>query len=75
MKDLKVLSGILAIFFVLLAGAGCECKKDQPETYMVFGNAYQMTCKMSIRNYCGVTLRDCDDGNEYECMTNLIRVK
>lgn len=31
-------------------------------------------CKYSTRANCGLTLSDCEDGNRYECMQNVIRV-
>lgn len=63
------------IIFALLFLVSCSEQQKTYSTYEIFGNGYQMECASRQGAYCGVFLRDCKDGREYECLTNVVKVK
>lgn len=61
--------GLFAYFGVVNVNSGVGTE----ETYQL-ENGDIVFCKESILRYCGLTLKDCVDGFEYNCLTNVKKI-
>lgn len=46
-----------------------SCCKYPSITYLINGN--EVTCKQHVRQNCGLSLYQCDNGITYQCLTNV----
>lgn len=62
------------VMFAFFGWIGWMSKQPVPKypakVRMIDGRV--LSCKNHFRLHCGYTLNDCDDGNTYECATNLV---
>lgn len=72
---MKYLILIAALFLVSCSDSSAPQAKAKLRTFMVFGNAYQIRCENVVWQKCGVDLYNCEDKQEYNCMTNLVEIK
>lgn len=72
--------GCGCLIFLLFLGFGLyflflykEASRYYPSrTYSITVNNANVTCNFGVRLQCGYSLRECVDGNTYECTSNVV---
>jgi prepilin-type N-terminal cleavage/methylation domain-containing protein len=73
--ELMIVVAIIGICVSLLMNScGPKHSDTSPKTTYILSNGKYVHCGRIGYNHCGVDLSDCEDGNEYSCLTNLTTV-
>lgn len=63
----------IVIVFVVVLALAIQYEKGMEKPCYKF-NGQSACCSSYYRNYCGVHLSKCDNGIQYDCVTNLERL-
>lgn len=68
-KRIFIFAGIIAV--VVVVALGCDCEENQKAKQFKLQSGDIVTCKYARASECGAFLKNCTNGKEYSCQTNV----